>query len=444
MDYTYKDRNGQLTLEQSRDFLKVPNCLKNFTNTATDITEDNNGKETICFRGYLSVEEEDRCCPYCGHRMHLNAGRENHLRHLPFGPYPSAVTFSHCQFQCPQCHKTTSHYVPFKAEGFRITEQLHAYIRDLLSAGTYTLKMIADATGVNENTVKAIDLQRLQEKYCDDDGNLKKPEEQAVYLGIDEFKLHNGHKYATHIINMETGHILWIARGKKKQVVYDFIEHVGLEWMDNVEVVACDMNSDFQEAFEEKCPHIQPVFDYFHIVKNFNDNVIDKVRKDETRRLEAEGDLAAARSLKRCKYILTSSRKTLAKKDTVLPKGKNNALSRYEELIANNKLLLAADLIKTKLSHAYAYDDEIDMANDITEIIELCNSTGNTHFRWFGRLLLNHFEGIVAHATYRISAGKIEGINNRIKTLRRQGYGYPDDDYFFLKLFDMSRSHDRY
>ena len=32
-----------------------------------------------------------------------------------------------------------------------------------------------------------------------------------------------------------------------------------------------------------------------------------------------------------------------------------------------------------------------------------------------------------------------EGINNKIKTLRRQGYGYPDDDYFFLKLFDASR-----
>ena len=41
--------------------------------------------------------------------------------------------------------------------------------------------------------------------------------------GIDEFKLHNGHRYATHIIDMETGHILWIAGGKKKQVVYDFI-----------------------------------------------------------------------------------------------------------------------------------------------------------------------------------------------------------------------------
>lgn len=44
------------------------------------------------------------------------------------------------------------------------------------------------------------------------------------------------------------------------------------------------------------------------------------------------------------------------------------------------------------------------------------------------------------HATYGMSSGKIEGINNKIKTLRRQGYGYPDDDYFFLKLFDLSRA----
>ena len=79
------------------------------------------------------------------------------------------------------------------------------------------------------------------------------------------------------------------------------------------------------------------------------------------------------------------------------------------------------------------------MAQEIIGIIDICQATGNRHLLWFGRLLENHFEGIIAHATYRISAGKIEGINNKIKTLRRQGYGYPDDEYFFLKLFDMSR-----
>ena len=79
------------------------------------------------------------------------------------------------------------------------------------------------------------------------------------------------------------------------------------------------------------------------------------------------------------------------------------------------------------------------MAEDIIAIMDMCKATNNPHMLWFERLLDSHFEGIIAHATYKISAGKIEGINNKIKTLRRQAYGYPDDEYFFLKLFDMSR-----
>ena len=113
--------------------------------------------------------------------------------------------------------------------------------------------------------------------------------------------------------------------------------------------------------------------------------------------------------------------------------------ARYDEILQLNKVFFTADIIKEKLSVAYTLTDEIKMAEEITEIIEMCEASGNDHLQWFGKLLLNHFEGIIAHASYPISSGKIEGINNKIKTLRRQGYGYPDDDYFFLKLFDASR-----
>ena len=336
-----------------------------------------------------------------------------------------------------------------------ITEALHQYTRDLLEKGTYTLKQVAEITGLGKNTVKDIDKKRLLEKYTTD-GKLIKPEKKTKFLGIDEFKLHDGHQYATHIIDMETGHILWIAKGKKKQVVYDFIEHVGMEWMEGVEAVACDMNSDFQEAFEEKCEWIQPVFDYFHIVKNLNDKVVSEVRKDEQRRLYEEGDIEAAKSLKRSRYIMMSNRATLQAKDEeaaegkvirkgselfktedVVRKGGNEA--RYDELIKQNKLLFTVDLVKEQLAEAYRMTSETEMMKKIDSILDICLATGNKHFQWFHNLLYNHYEGIIAHATYNISAGKIEGINQRIKTTRRQGYGYPDDEYFFLKLLDSSR-----
>ena len=102
-------------------------------------------------------------------------------------------------------------------------------------------------------------------------------------------------------------------------------------------------------------------------------------------------------------------------------------------------MLFTLDLIKEKLTLAYSRDDEPKMAEEIIDIMDTCKASGNEHLLWFGRLLDTHFEGIIAHATYDISAGKIEGINNKIKTLRRQAYGYPDDEYFFLKLFDISR-----
>ena len=91
------------------------------------------------------------------------------------------------------------------------------------------------------------------------------------------------------------------------------------------------------------------------------------------------------------------------------------------------------------LIDAYKCDSEIRMAEKITSIIDTCNATGNSHFLWFAKLLDSHFEGIIAHASLPISSGRMEGINNKIKTLRRQAYGFPDDEYFFLKLIDSSR-----
>ena len=91
------------------------------------------------------------------------------------------------------------------------------------------------------------------------------------------------------------------------------------------------------------------------------------------------------------------------------------------------------------MASAYKQTDEAAMAEEISDSMDICDVTQNKHLLWFRRILDEHFEGIIAHATFNISAGRIEGMNNKIKTLRCNGYDYPDDDYFFLKLFDVSR-----
>ena len=426
MEYIRAEANGQLFLEpQTKEHLRIPSFLYGFKNEETTTETAQSGRTVFCFRGRLAVEEEDRVCK-CGKRMHINAHPDIVLRHLCFGGNLSCVLFPHNQFKCPACGATKSQFISFKAIGHRMTEELYQYTRDLLAIGTYTNKQVAEITGLGKNTVKSIDKKRLQELYTIGGKELIKPEKTTKILGIDEFKLHNGRKYATHIIDMETGHILWIANGKKKQ-----------------------------------CPHIQPVFDHFHLVKNFNDKVVSEVRKDEQRRLYEAGDIEAAKALKKTRYILMSKRSTLQKKDQeaeagrVIHRGsplfgtanvvrKSGYEEKYDSLLRENALLFTLDLIKEKLDEAYRDTDEARMAEKIIDIMDICEATGNSHLLWFRKLLDEHFEGIIAHATFQITSGKVEGINQKIKTLRRHGYGYPDDEYFFLKLFDASRrSYDR-
>ena len=84
------------------------------------------------------------------------------------------------------------------------------------------------------------------------------------------------------------------------------------------------------------------------------------------------------------------------------------------------------------------------MRAEIDEIMELCFATNNRHFESFANLLRNHYEGIISHAKYPISTGRLEGINNRTKTLRRHRYGFCDTDYFFLKIIDSGmHPHDK-
>ena len=417
-------------------------------------------KEVIRFEGTLTTYNSDieYYCPHCGAPLHGNGDVSFTLSHIPFGGSYTKLVVNRHRLRCQndKCGYTYTFKPDFKAENHLITKQLETFIRDLLLQ-RLTLKEVARIAGVNESTVKDIDKKRLQEKLTvnGEGKELIKPDHKVNFIGIDEFLLHDGRRYATIIIDLETGHVLYLAHTKKKQVVYDFMKFVGDEWMKNVKAVASDMNADYGNAFKEQYPNICVVYDHFHIVKNFNEKVINAVKKDEVNRLTEEGDYEAAQLLKGSKYILMSNRSTLLQKDRdarrgkilskagvlfnkpeVIQKGGNRRY--YREILQKNELLFTADLIKEKLIYAYEADTELKMKRRINDIIRICEATENKHFMWFSNLLLKHYDGIIAHAVYHISTGKVEGTNQMIKTLRRKSYGFPDDEYFFLKIMDAS------
>ena len=408
------------------------------------------------------IDTDTDVCPHCGAKLYSNGSYDTVLKHLPLGQTSLSVVVTRKRKRCTCCGKSFVKEIPFKAEKHNITETLKKYIEKLLTMAM-TLKAISDITGVDEHIIKAIDNNRLEdeETELDENGNrrLKKPTEYAKYIAVDEFKLNNEYRYATVIIDLETGYILYFGRSKKKVVIEEFMKLVGDDWMNHVEVLACDMNADFCEAFQAKYPHIDVVYDRFHIRKNFNDMVIGPVRKDVQRQLIREKKYEEAASLKRCNHILCSSKATRMaieaeakerKENGNQPKSmslfcappievKGGIEQRYQDIIESNKLFFVMDIIKDQLDVAYSSKTVEEMSKHIGQIIALCHGTNNDHFKRFAKLLCNHYEGVINFGKHHITSGKIEGTNNLIKNIRRMGYGYPDEEYFFLKAKDLSR-----
>ncbi len=441
-----------------------PSIFPRFINTLTEHAPTVSGFLAYLYHGYLEEDPSERICPSCNSRMHRNQFTFKTLSHTPVGNHPSKIRVRLIQYRCPHCGRTHTQRIPFQVESYRMTVQLYEYVVSLLGKRTMTLKQIAALTFLSPQTVAAIDRKILKARYCDSDGKYLKPDWPVHLLGIDEFKLHNGHQFATHIIDLATGRILWIAAGKKKQVVYDFIDHVGMDFMKSIEAVACDMNSDFEEAFLHKCPHLKIVYDLFHIVKYFNEHVADEIRRTMVSdRNQSEG-YTASRGIKKTRYLWLSNRKNL--QDT-LSSGRISketkektevALRRYLELMETYSIFALLDGVKDQLKTAYDEMDKELMTKKIDGITDCCTwsngkimdlkKAGSSVYiptapeqsclNRFAKLLESHKDGILNHAEYCISNGKIEGINNKIKTIRRMCYGLPNDEYFFLRIMDAS------
>lgn len=127
------------------------------------------------------------------------------------------------------------------------------------------------------------------------------------------------------------------------------------------------------------------------------------------------------------KYILTSSKETLKRKDEETQKDKGSNFfktadeitrkddyeQKYNKLINENELFFTLNIIKK--INLYSLTAQASITNKIIVIIDICTETKNKHFLKFRNMINSHFEKIRAHATYKISDGKIEGLTTKLK-----------------------------
>jgi len=281
-----------------------------------------------------------------------------------------------------------------------------------------TVEHVARFLGVSWGTIKGIHKAHLQKEY-------KSPAlELLQYIGVDEFSIRKGHEYMTIFINLESGEIIHAVEGKSMDSVTPFLLQLK-EKAIQLRAIAMDMNAAYASAVKKYLPQVDIVFDRFHVVALLN-TAIDEIRRTQ----QAKCNEVGLRALKGCRFLLLSNYEKLDPK-------KINSL---ECLLEINKPIATAHALKEQIRIFWTKSTLKEGAQFLCWWIMDALDSGIGELQKAGRTLLRHGQDLLNYFKHRITNGKTEGINNKIKTMKRQAYGFRDMDYFKLRLYNLHKT----
>lgn len=280
------------------------------------------------------------------------------------------------------------------------------------------LSDVARLAHLGWDTVKEIVKSDLRKRYA----NI--PLRGLQRLAIDELYLGKKMRFITLVIDLDTGRIVWVARGRGKDALRKFWRRLRLAKA-RIQAVACDMSAAYWSAVLEHLPGAAIVFDKFHIIKLANEK-IDDLRRS----LQREADTLGYQTLKGSRYLL------LAGKENV-PEDKQNKL---EEALRFNQPLSTAYYLKEELRTLWEKRTRQSMQKALERWIERALKSGIQQMATLAKTLRGHAVGILNWFDHPISSGKLEGINNKVGAMTRRAFGYRDEEFLHLKLYSLHQS----
>jgi transposase len=283
-----------------------------------------------------------------------------------------------------------------------------------------SLQDVARWAHLGWDTVKSIVKADLARRFAN------VPLHEVRRIGVDENYLGKKAKYVTLVVDLDSGRVLWVGKGRGKEALEGFwrrLKRSGAQ----IEAVACDMSGAYWSAINEHLPGAAIVFDHFHIIKLANEK-IDEIRRGLQRTLELDGQ----KFIKGTRYLLLYGKENL-------PPEKRPKL---EEALAYNEPLSKAYYLKEELRQLWSQPGKDAALKHLQDWILKAYVTGIQPLKKLANTLLTHARQILSYFDHPISSGIMEGINNKIGRLTRMAYGYRDIDFLHLRIYALHESKD--
>lgn len=379
------------------------------------------GSKTIVL--HIKTKEDKFYCTHCKSENVIKSGvvvRDFHT--VPVGDKPMVLRMRVQRLECKDCGHVCQEHIHFAAQQTTYTRRLAKYAVELCRIAP--IKSVAIHLNLSWNTVKEMVKDYLERNYS-------KPDITGLkVIGIDEFAVKKGHVYKTIVVNLETGQIVYVGDGKGADALDGFWKLVNKAGV-KIEAVASDLSAAYISAVRQNAPNAVYVFDHFHMVKLINE-ALDKVRRrivnQERAKEKKEGVVGKSSIVKGTKYILLRNSENITD-----PKD----IDRLNAALELNRDLSAAYYLKEDARLIWNSDSKYRASLQLDAWLSSARASLIPELVKVADTVDSHRDGILAFFDKPISTGPVEGINNKIKTLKRMAYGFRDDRYFTLRLLSL-------
>jgi transposase len=364
----------------------------------------------------LAAPEKAVCCPACKSKDVIRRGTvERVLRGPPIGMRRTCLFVTAPRVQCRKCPGVRTIRLPSVVPLKNYTMSFVRLVVDLRKM--MTILDVAEYLGVSEGTIRNIDKTYLNRRFA-------KPKLRKVkMLAIDEISIRKGHKYITIVMDLASGAVVFVGDGKGEKALKPFWKRLHGSRA-RIRAVATDMSSAYYKAVCENLPEATHVFDRFHIVKLMNTKLTALRRQ-----LFREADNLEKNVLKGIRWLLLKNPQNL--------KDDRNEHQRLQDALELNGPLAVAYYLKEDLRQIWNQGGKREAGKFLTDWCHRAIASGIGVLQTMAKTLQQHRSGILAWYNYRISTGPLEGLNNKIKTMKRQAYGFLDLEYFKLKIYAL-------
>ena len=377
------------------------------------LEEVERGGQRWCVIWLTPIERGRRHCSGCGRRVRaVHDVVDRRVRDLPLFDSRVELVVPRRRLACPRCGPRLES-LSWLACHARVTARLAASVARLCQVTS--VRHAAAFFGLNWKTVKAIDKASMERELGPVDLS------GVEIIGMDEFAIQKGHRYATVVVDPTCKRVLWVGRGRGREDVRPFFELLGSRCA-QIKAAVMDMNAGYAQEVRAQCPQAQIVYDLFHVLAKYAREVIDRVRVDAANRVR--DDKPRRKVIKTARWLLLRNPSSLSGDEPV----------RLKELLAANRSLLKVYLLKDELKQLWRYRREAWARKAWKTWRQRAMRSRLEPLKRFARNLEPHLEGIFSHTRWPLGTNLIEGINNKIKVIKRMAYGFRDDAYFFLKI----------